>query len=53
MKSLEIGIFQKQSAGFTAFIPKPFPPKAGFDFEPALLKKSNDNTFANYGAAEG
>lgn len=45
MKPVEIGLFKKQPAGFTAFIPNPFPPKAGFDFDPALLKKSNDAAY--------
>ncbi len=42
MKSIEIGTFRKQAAGFTAFIPRPFPPKAGFDFDSSLLKKNDD-----------
>ncbi len=45
MKSLEIGVFRKQPAGFTTFVPNPFPPKDGFDFDPLLIKKSNEATY--------
>ena len=42
MKSIEIGIMRTQPKGFKAFIPNPFPPKRGFDFEPGILKKNNE-----------
>lgn len=42
MKTIEIGILRPQPNGYNAFIPSPFPPKAGFDFEPSLLKKNNE-----------
>jgi Fic family protein len=44
MKTIEIGIIKEQKQGFKAFIPNPFPPKAGFDFGPKILKKSNEAT---------
>jgi Fic family protein len=42
MKSIEIGIMRTQPKGFKAFIPNPFPPKRGFDFESGILKKNNE-----------
>jgi Fic family protein len=42
MNIIEIGIFRPQSQGFNAFIPNPFPPQTGFDFEPSLLKKNSE-----------
>jgi hypothetical protein len=42
MKPIEIGILRLQPNGYSAFIPGPFPPKEGFDFEPPLLKKNNE-----------
>jgi Fic family protein len=44
MKSIEIGTIRTQSGGFKAFIPNPFPPKGGFDFDPKILKKNNEAT---------
>ena len=41
MKTVEIGKFITQPGGFNAFIPNPFPPKDGFEFSPAILKKDN------------
>lgn len=41
MKRVEIGKFITQPGGFKAFIPNPFPPKDGFEFSPAILKKDN------------
>jgi Fic family protein len=38
----EIGQSVLQSAGFRAFIPHPFPPKNGFTFTQAILKKAGD-----------
>lgn len=39
MKDIPIGTFQVQKEGFKAFVPNPFPPKDGFEFEPKILKK--------------
>ena len=44
MKTLEIGTLRTQPGGFKAFIPNPFPPKGGFEFDPAILKKNNEAT---------
>src|SRR3989339_275136 len=44
MKTTEIGKNIEQKEGFRAFIPNPFPPKAGFDFDPKILKKNNEAT---------
>lgn len=44
MKSVEIGKPIAQQGGFQAFIPNPFPPKDGFEFGPAILKKDNQAT---------
>lgn len=44
MKSIEIGTIRTQPGGFKAFIPNPFPPKGGFDFDPRILKKNNEAT---------
>lgn len=44
MKLIEIGTVRKQPEGFNAFIPNPFPPKGGFDFDPKILKKNNEAT---------
>jgi Fic family protein len=44
MKPLEIGKLVPQPGDFKAFIPNPFPPKEGFDFTPAILKKDNQAT---------
>lgn len=44
MKSNQIGIYKEQKEGFKAFIPNPFPPKEGFDFDPKILKKNNEAT---------
>jgi len=41
MKRVEIGKFITQPGGFKAFILNPFPPKDGFEFSPAILKKDN------------
>lgn len=40
MKHNEIGHIVKQPKGYNAFIPFPFPPKGGFDFDPLILKKN-------------
>lgn len=42
MRKLEIGKLRNQAAGFKAFIPNPFPPKVGFDFDPNILNKNNE-----------
>ncbi|HRH25980.1 MAG TPA: Fic family protein [Candidatus Paceibacterota bacterium] len=44
MKNLEIGQLKQQPEGFKAFIPAPFPPKGGFEFDPKILKKSDEAT---------
>ena len=44
MKKIELGIYRSQPNGFKAFIPNPFPPRKGFDFDPNVLKKSNEAT---------
>lgn len=44
MKLIEIGAMRKQPEGFNAFIPNPFPPKGGFEFDPKILKKNNEAT---------
>lgn len=44
MKHLEIGKLIEQKAGFKAFIPNPYPPKEGFDFDAKILKKNNEAT---------
>jgi Fic family protein len=41
---MEIGIFKQQPHGFKAFIPHPFPPKGGFNFNLKILKKNNEAT---------
>lgn len=44
MKLIEIGTIRAQPGGFKAFIPNPFPPKDGFQFDPKTLKKNNEAT---------
>lgn len=44
MKSIEIGQLKEQKEGFMAFIPEPFPPKGGFEFDPKIIKKSDEAT---------
>ena len=44
MKIIEIGKNIQQKEGFRAFIPNPFPPKGGFDFDSKILKKNNQAT---------
>jgi Fic family protein len=41
MKTIEIGKNIQQVEGFKAFIPNPFPPKDGFDFNSLILKKND------------
>lgn len=36
---MKIGTYQRQSEGFSAFVPDPFPPKSGWNFSPELLQK--------------
>jgi len=43
-KTIEIGKRIKQPQGFEAFIPHPFPPEQGFEFDPKLLKKNDEAT---------
>ncbi|WKZ24583.1 MAG: Fic family protein [Patescibacteria group bacterium] len=44
MPKVEIGRNIQQKEGFKAFIPNPFPPKNGYDFNPKILKKNNEAT---------
>jgi len=44
MKNVEIGQLKQQPKGFKAFIPGPFPPKVDFEFDPKILKKSDEAT---------
>lgn len=44
MKIIEIGKLRAQPGGFKAFIPNPFPPKEGFEFEGKILRKDNEAT---------
>lgn len=44
MKSVEIGKLKEQKEGFRAFIPAPFPPQGGFEFDSKILKKSDEAT---------
>ncbi len=44
MRKLEIGTYKQQPKGFKAFIPNPFPLKAGFDFSPEILRKNDEAT---------
>ncbi|MBL7141781.1 Fic family protein [Patescibacteria group bacterium] len=44
MANIEIGTYKMQKRGFKAFIPRPFPPRAGFDFDRNTLKKNNEAT---------
>jgi len=44
MKTVEIGKNQTQAKGFKSFVPAPFPPKGGFDFDPKILKKNLEAT---------
>ncbi|MBK9210514.1 MAG: hypothetical protein IPL71_20425 [Anaerolineales bacterium] len=45
MKPIELGVLRKQAGGYSAFIPNPFPPQDGFEFSPALLKKSTEASY--------
>lgn len=40
----QIGMYKEQKEGFKAFIPNPFPPKNGFDFDKKILKKNDEAT---------
>lgn len=42
MQNIEIGVYKAQLQGFKAFIPHPFPPKDGFNFDQKILKKNNE-----------
>lgn len=44
MEIIEIGKNIQQKEGFKAFIPNPFPPKGGFDFDSKILKKNEQAT---------
>ena len=44
MKLIEIGTIRNQPGGFKAFIPNPFPPKGGFEFDLRIFKKNNEAT---------
>jgi Fic family protein len=43
-KAYELGKIIKQNQGVKAFVPHPFPPKEGFDWDQALLKKADEAT---------
>jgi len=49
---IEIGRNIKQKEGFDAFVPNPFPPKDGFFFDSAILKK-NDHATRLLGKLDG
>ena len=44
MKRIELGKNIAQTRGFKSFIPHPFPPKEGFDWDSQLLKKTDQAT---------
>ena len=44
MQPIIIGTYREQKKGFKAFIPNPFPPKNGFDFDASILKKNDQAT---------
>lgn len=44
MKRITLWSLHKQSTGFSAFIPAPFPPKDLFDIAPKILKKADQAT---------
>jgi len=52
MEIIEIGKNIQQTEGFKAFIPNPFPPKAGFNFNSVILKK-NDQAARLLGKLDG
>lgn len=52
MKKQEIGVYIKQTEGFKAFVPYPFPPNGGFDFGHEILKK-NDQASRLLGKLDG
>src|SRR5450830_951616 len=52
MKSIEIGQLKEQKEGFKAFIPCPFPPRGGFEFDSKILKK-NDQAARLLGKLDG
>lgn len=44
MKSIQIGQLKEQKEGFKAFVPAPFPPQGGFEFDSKIIKKSDEAT---------
>jgi Fic family protein len=52
MEIIEIGKNIKQTEGFKAFMPNPFPPKVGFNFNSVILKK-NDQAARLLGKLDG
>jgi len=52
METIEIGKNIQQTEGFKAFIPNPFPPKVGFNFNSVILKK-NDQAARLLGKLDG
>jgi len=52
MENIEIGKNIQQINGFKAFVPNPFPPKGGFDFDAKILKK-NDHATRLLGKLDG
>src|SRR5258708_1591200 len=52
MKIINIGTLKEKNCGFKTFIPNPFPPSEGFDFDAKILKK-NDQTTRILGKLDG
>jgi len=44
MKTLVMGKLIARPGGFRAYVPNPFPPRDGFEFSPAILRKDNQAT---------
>ncbi|MBI4224846.1 MAG: Fic family protein [Candidatus Sungbacteria bacterium] len=44
MELVPIGVNKLQREGFKAFIPSPFPPKGGFEFDSQIIKKGSEAT---------
>ena len=42
MNLIKIGTSVEQKNGFKAFMPRPFPPKEGFNFNPKIIKKEGE-----------
>ena len=44
MTPIKLGELKMQNGDFRAFIPYPFPPKVGFEFDGSILKKATEAT---------